>query len=314
MKKLKSIFLIFSFSVVAITVVNAQQQVMFTQYMFNALAINPAYAGSADALSVTALSRHQWLGLDGAPTTQTLSAHSPINKNNIALGALFLRDKIGVTEQNAFFGSYAYRIKFGGVGDQAKSTLSFGLSLGISNYKAIYSSVGTRSASDPGFNGDDINNFMPNVGAGVYYSTNRFYIGGSSPFLLNNFISDINNADNSAEQIRHFFIMSGYVFDINRSFKLKPNVLMKSVAGAPIEFDVNANLLINDLVWVGVAWRSFASIDFLFELQINSNFRFGYAFDFSTTDLNRVNSGSHEFMLNYVFSFSKSRVVTPRYF
>ncbi len=291
----------------------AQQQVMFTQYMFNGLAINPAYAGSADALSITALTRHQWVGLDGAPSTQTLSAHTPIKKDNIALGLLFLRDRIGVTDQNALFGSYAYKIRFK---KNRRNSLSFGLSFGLSSYKTRHSDVNTGSGSgnDPGFQGDDINSWMPNVGAGMFYSTDRFYLGVSSPFLLNNFISDVNNADGSAEQIRHFFVMTGYVFDLNRSLKLKPNILMKSVVGAPIEFDVNANLLINDVLWVGASWRSFASVDFLLEIQLNSKLRFGYAYDIPTTDLSRVSMGSHEIMLNYVLSFSKSRVVTPRYF
>jgi type IX secretion system PorP/SprF family membrane protein len=287
----------------------AQQQVMFTQYMFNALAINPAYAGHAEALSITALGRYQWVGVDGAPNTQTLSAHSPIKKNKVALGVLFIRDKIGVTEQNGIFTSYAYKVKFG-----KKGTLSLGMQVGFSDYKATYSTVRTAAATnDPNFTNDDISSFLPNIGAGAFFSTQRFYVGFSSPFLLNNFVNDSNNSQ-GADQVRHFFAMTGFVVDLSRSLKLKPSGLLKMVSGAPLEMDFNANLIINDIFWVGLSWRTFDSIDLLLELQVNSKLRLGYAYDYTTTDLGRVNSGSHEIMLNYILSFSKTRVITPRYF
>ena len=286
----------------------AQQQVMFTQYMFNAIAINPAYTGHAEAVSATALTRHQWVGIEGAPNTQTLSLHSPISRNKIALGVLFIRDKIGITTQNGIFTTYAYRIKFG-----KDATLSMGLQMGFTDYQARYSSVRTGTSNDPNFQNNDVRGFLPNFGSGVFFSTNRFYAGFSVPFLLNNFFTDENNPG-GAEQVRHFFAMTGFVVDLSRSVKLKPSGLLKVVSGAPIELDVNVNFIFEDMVWLGASWRSFDSIDLLFELQINSKLRFGYAYDFTTTDLGRVNSGSHEIMLNYVLSFSKTRVITPRYF
>ena len=286
---------------------SAQQQVMFTQYMFNGLAINPAYAGHAEALSVTALGRYQWVGVDGAPNTQTLSVHSPITKNKIALGALFVRDKIGVTTQNGLFTSYAYRVKF-----NEKATLSMGVQLGFTDFRTNNAGL-RRSSNDPMTSNEEIRGFMPNLGAGVFFSTQRFYLGVSSPFILNKVVGNENDGQ-GAKQIRHLFAMTGFVIDINRSLKLKPSGLLKVVAGAPIEMDLNANLLIEDIFWVGVSWRSFDSIDLLLEMQLNSNLRLGYAYDYTTTDLGKVNSGSHEIMVNYILSFSKKRVITPRYF
>lgn len=284
--------------------VMGQQQVMFTQYMFNGLAINPAYAGHAGALSATALTRHQWVGVDGAPNTQTLSVHTPITKNKIAVGALIYRDQIGLTTETGLIGSYAYRINFG------KGNLSMGMQFGFSDYRNNQANANQGSVLTP----DDYANAQatkPNIGAGFFYSTERFYLGVSSPFLLNN---KIETADDPVEQIRHLYAMSGFVVDLNRHLKLKPSVLLKAVQGAPLEMDFSAMLLIEDRVWVGLAYRSFDSIDFLLELQLSSKFRLGYAYDYSVTALNTVNSGSHELMLNYILSFSRSRVITPRYF
>ncbi|MFY0653954.1 MAG: type IX secretion system membrane protein PorP/SprF [Cyclobacteriaceae bacterium] len=304
MKKLKIFIGSIVLGLMMANTVMGQQQVMFTQYMFNGLALNPAYAGHDGALSITALTRHQWLGIDGAPNTQTLSVHTPIRKNKIAVGALIYRDKIGLTTETGLTASYAYRIDFG------KGNLSMGMQFGFSDYRNNQADAyqGSNVVADPYANAQAT---KPNIGAGFFYSTDRFYLGLSSPFLLNN---KIETADDPVEQIRHMFATSGFVVDLNRYLKLKPSVLLKMVQGAPIEMDFSAMLLIDDKIWVGLAYRSFDSIDLLLELQLNSKFSLGYAFDYSVTDLNRVNSGSHELMLNYILSFSRSRVITPRYF
>lgn len=285
----------------------AQQQVMFTQYMFNGLVLNPAYAGSHESISVTALSRIQWVGIDGAPNTQTFSIHSPVPGKNVGLGAFFVRDNIGVTTQNNFYLSYAYRMQM------SKGILSFGLQGGFSDTSVSYDELGI---ADSNLSGTE-STFNPNFGAGVYYLTDRFYAGASIPYILN---SGSNNEGNSlpddieTEQIQHYYVTTGTVFDLSHMVKLKPSILVKAVSGAPIEFDFNANVLFDDRLWVGVSYRSFDSIDLLLELQVNQQLRFGYAYDFTTSDLRKVNSGSHEIMLNYRFVFSKSKIVTPRYF
>ncbi|MEQ8686857.1 MAG: type IX secretion system membrane protein PorP/SprF [Imperialibacter sp.] len=285
--------------------VNAQQQAMFTQYMFNGLALNPAYAGSHEALSATAIARVQWVGLDGAPNTQSVSMHTPVPDKNIGVGLLFLRDKIGVTSQNSLFLSYAYRIKM------RRSTLSFGLQGGFNDYSHNLNDLGI---GDDGYLAGNIKSFKPNVGTGIYFNSKRLYVGASLPLIFNSAKDDRVTSFIYSEIKRHYFVTAGYVFDLNRSLKFKPNLLVKAVEGAPVELDVNANLLVNDVLWVGLSYRSFESIDVLLELQLNGQFRVGYSYDILTNDLGRVNSGSHELMLNYIFQYSKSRIVTPRYF
>lgn len=283
----------------------AQQQVMFTQYMFNGLALNPAYAGSHETVSMTAMAREQWTGLDGAPRTQTFSIHSPIKLQRMSLGLLLLHDNIGVTDQTGAYASYAYCIPMG------NGKLAFGLQGGVSYYNAMFSKV---SSTDPTFANGDVREAMPSIGFGMYYNTSRFYAGISVP-QLNQSEFDKNNSDSDSRLVRHYFATAGYVFDLGPSLKLKPNLLVKMVQGAPMEFDLNANLLIKELFWVGLSWRSFDSIDAILQLQLNEQFQFGYAYDFATTtDLSRVNGGSHELMLNYRFTFKSARIITPRYF
>jgi type IX secretion system PorP/SprF family membrane protein len=283
----------------------AQQQVMFTQYMFNSLAINPAYAGSHESLSMSALARTQWTGLDGAPQTQTFSVHSPIRHQRMALGAMFMHDKIGVTNQNGAYVMYAYRIP-----TSEKGRLAFGLQGGFSTYNAQFSKV---SITDPKF-ASDIRLTHPSIGFGMYYNTDRFYAGLSIP-QINQSDLDRTNPDSDSKLVRHYFLTAGYVFDINPALKLKPNILVKSVGGAPVQLDLNVNLLIQDVLWVGASWRSFDSIDALLQFQISEQLQIGYSFDFATTtELSRVNGGSHEFMVNYRLAFTRNRIITPRYF
>lgn len=282
----------------------AQQQVMFSQYMFNTLAINPAYAGSQESLSMTALMRNQWVGLEGAPNTQTFSAHTPFEKKRIGVGLLFMHDNIGVTDQTGVYGSYAYKIPF------SSGTLSLGLQAGFTHFNARYSEVST---SDPTFASGDIKEVHPNFGVGAFYATDRFYAGISAPQLVQSKF-DKNNDASMAKIVRHYFMQSGYVFDLSQDLKLKPNVLVKMVGGAPVEFDVNANMYFRDLIGLGFSWRSMDAIVMLFQLQITDKLQFGYAYDFGTTAIRQVSSGSHEFYLNYRLTWSKSKIITPRYF
>ncbi|WP_185154369.1 type IX secretion system membrane protein PorP/SprF [Fulvivirga sp. M361] len=282
----------------------AQQQAMFTQYMFNGLVLNPAYAGSHETVSATALAREQWTGIDGAPSTQTFSLHSPVVNQRFALGLVLLHDEIGVTDQTGAYLSYAYRIP---VSENIK--LSFGLQGGVTFFDARLSEAFENDQV-----GIDVSESQGNFGFGTYIYSDRFYAGISVPQLLENEF-DRDNPDSDSRIVRHYFGTVGYVFDLSRSLKLKPNILVKAVDGAPLEFDVNANFLIHDIVWLGVSWRSFDSFDALVQFQVTPKLQFGYAYDFATTsELRRVNGGSHEFMVNYRFGSNKSRIITPRYF
>lgn len=303
MKKVKSILPIVLISISSIGF--SQQQAMFTQYMFNGLAINPAYAGSQESITVSATARRQWTGIEGAPQTQTFGVHSPIRNERMALGALFMHDNIGVTNQDAINLMYAYRIP---VSDRGR--LAFGLQGALTFYNAEFSKV---SATDPRF-ANDVRSITPTVGFGTYYQTDRFYVGFSIPQINQSNLDNQNQGANS-KLIRHYFLNAGYVIDINPLLKLKPNVLVKSVAGAPLQVDLNANVLINEIIWLGLSWRSFDSIDALAQFQVSPQLQVGYAYDFATTtSLNSVAGGSHEFMLSYRLANTRSRIVTPRYF
>ena len=214
----------------------AQQQVMFTQYIYNGLAINPAYAGSHDNVTATFLAREQWVGLEGAPASQTFSIHSPINASGSAnLGALLIHDKIGVTDQTTAYMAFAYRIRFSG-----SARLAFGLQGGVSNYNSNFSSI---SNVDPVFANGDVNINRPNFGAGLYFNTDRFFAGVSVPQLVRSKL-DVNNSDSDSRLERHYFGYLGYVIDLSRDLKFKPNLLIKYVENAPVQFDINANLLV----------------------------------------------------------------------
>ncbi|MFY0626552.1 MAG: type IX secretion system membrane protein PorP/SprF [Reichenbachiella sp.] len=302
MKKLLIIFFVLNcgFSL-------AQQQVMFTQYMFNGLALNPAYAGIHDGLSASILWREQWVGFEGAPSTQTIAVHGPVKHSPASLGGMIIRDKIGVTEQIGVYMSGAYRIYFNN-----DSKLSFGLQGSLVNFRAEF--VDSSTGLDPVLLNGNINEFKPNFGTGILYHSEKFYIGFSVPQILKqNF--DNSNELSDARLNRHYFLSGGIVFELNPDFKLKPNVLAKYVEGAPIQLDLNLNLLIKDIVWVGVSYRSFESVDLLTQIQITPRLQLGYSYDIPiSSELSNVNSGSHEVMLSYVFKLTKTHAISPRYF
>lgn len=287
----------------------AQQEVMFTQYMFNGLALNPAYAGSHEVVSMTGIARQQWIGLDGAPSTQTFSIHSPIKSNRIGIGLLLLHDKIGPINRYNVSGSYAYRIPL------KHGKLAMGLRAGMNLYKIDYSQ---QNQNDPAFR-RSISAYQPNFGAGLYYYTDRFYAGFSVPQLLertyDQYEIDLTDVNTDSRLVRHYFFTTGYVIDLNQNLKLKPSTLLKVVEGAPIQLDLNANLLVMEVLWVGLSWRSFDSVDGILQLQLTDRLQFGYAYDFSTTsEVRSVNSGSHEISLNYQFTIGHKKAISPRYF
>ncbi|TAH22007.1 MAG: type IX secretion system membrane protein PorP/SprF [Cytophagales bacterium] len=315
MKKLFTLL----FSLILINMVGrqsafAQQDAMFSQYMFNGLALNPAYAGSREVLSATALYRNQWVGIEGAPKTMTFSAHSPVRNEKIGLGIIFCTDKIGITNTNNVGLNYAYRIKF-----KNKGTLSMGLQASVLQYRADFSSIRhsfSPTTFDPNFS-QVINRWLPNFGTGIYYYTNKFYLGVSVPNIINNKLTGegtVFQVGDKAQQYRHLFVGTGYVFELSKSLKLKPSILVKLVKGAPVQFDFNANLWLFDMFAVGLSYRTRDSIDALFEFQITPQLGLGYAYDYTLTSLGRYTSGSHEIMIRYELGFGKRRIITPRYF
>ncbi|HMC96747.1 MAG TPA: type IX secretion system membrane protein PorP/SprF [Flavobacteriales bacterium] len=288
--------------------VHAQQDPLFSQYMFNTLAFNPAYAGSADVFTVMALSRHQWVGFEGAPSTQTLLAHSPLPKENMALGFEVLTDKVGPTRQTAAYADYAYRIRTG-----ADTRLAFGLKGGVNLYNA---DLATLTSVDPDNASVNLKGkLMPNFGFGMFWHSPRYYVGLSVPKLLENEIDVTDGAAIvTASEVRHYFLMGGYVMDMNREWKFKPSMMLRVVEGAPLSLDLNANFLLRDRIWFGAMYRVGNAFGVLGQYQVNDQFRIGYAFDLTTTKMGAYNAGTHEIMLNYDLRFMKGRTISPRYF
>ena len=286
----------------------AQQDAMYSQYMFNYLAINPAYAGSRDVLGVTGLYRKQWINVDGAPTTMTITADAPIAHERMGVGLSVSNDKIGIENNTGVYGTYAYRLRL-----SQKGTLSFGASVGFTQYKASLAGVNTNNTKflDPAF-ASAVSEFNPNFGFGVYYTTDKFYLAASLPHILASQLSSLQELDSRLK--RHYFLGAGYVATINPSVKLKPSVLIKVVEGAPIQADINLNVWLINRVGFGLSYRTGDSFAALAEFQISPTFRFGYAYDLTTTRLGVYNSGSHELMLRYEFATNRKKIITPRYF
>jgi type IX secretion system PorP/SprF family membrane protein len=295
--------------------VTAQQVATYAQYMFNTLAINPAYAGQHEALSATVLARFQNVGLPGAPNTQTFSAHSPLLNKRIALGMLVIHDQLSVINQTGVHFQYAYRIP---INPKNKSSISFGLQAGLSMYNAaytkldIYSNTNPNAPPDPAFS-QDVRESRPNMGAGIFYSTQYAYFGFSMPHMLNN-VFERGEEFETVYQSKPLIFTGGYVFTLNRMLKLKPNFLFKVLDGRPVEFDINANLLFDEVLWVGVSYKSSQQVALLTQLQLNDQIQFGYSYSITAGPIRTVELGSHEVMLNYRFRFNKKGVVSPRYF
>ena len=289
--------------------VNAQQDPMFTQYMFNTLAINPAYAGSADIFTMMALSRHQWVGLEGAPTTQTLVLHTPLKNENIGLGLSIINDEIGPVKQTGFYGDFAYRLK---VGDNSR--LAFGLKFGANYFSADLSDLATVVEDDPA-NVNISGEILPNAGFGIYWSSKMFYLGASAPKLLMNEIGEKNAVSGVVgEEERHYYLIGGMVFDLNDDVKFKPSFMARAVEGAPLSVDLTASFLFREKFWVGVMYRLDDSFGAILQFQFNEQLRAGYAYDMTTSRLGEYNGGTHEIMLSYDLRFTKGKTISPRYF
>jgi type IX secretion system PorP/SprF family membrane protein len=314
----------------------AQQDAMFTKYTFNALTYNPAYAGSQDVLSIVGLHRHQWVGIEGAPITQTLSVHSPLKNDRVALGLNLMRDQIGRNTTYDINTNYAYRLPM----KDGKSHLAFGLMAGVTNFRANFNQDTEFDYYDDfdfAFIANPTPNYwMFNVGAGVYYQAPKWFVGFSVPQLLNNDLRREGFTPNQvkwAQQYRHYFLTAGAVIHLSPKIDFRPIFLWKNVGmffeknqngelvSAPNEIDIDASFLFNKRVWLGAAFRtavegnsSFDSFDLWAQYIFNSGLRLGIAYDYALTPLQGPSGGSYELMVGYDFNFKRSGVVSPRYF
>ncbi len=285
----------------------AQQDAQYTQYMYNTINVNPAYAGSRGVMSIFGLHRTQWVGLDGAPVTNAASINSPINNSNLGVGLSFVNDKIGPTNENAISADVSYTV-------QTSETykLSFGIKGTANLFNLDVNKLNPQDAGDPQFQNLD-NKFTPNLGAGVYFHSDKMYVGLSVP----NFFETKRYSDNdvaiNAERM-NFYLIAGYVFDLSYNLKFKPALLSKAVEGAPLQVDVSGNFLYNDRFMLGAAWRWDAAVSAMAGFQVTDGLFIGYGYDHETTRLRRFNSGSHEIFLRFELFKKHSKIVSPRFF
>ena len=293
--------------------VYAQQDAQYTQYMYNTININPAYAGSRECLSVFALHRTQWVGLDGAPVTNTFSVSSPINNTNIGLGLGIVNDRIGPSDETNVAGDFAYSIP-----TSETYKLSFGVKLSLNFLNVDFNKLNKYDNSDSRFLNNVDNKFSPNVGAGLYLHSDNTYVGISVPNILETRHFDRNSLTSatsySARERMNFYLIAGHVFDLSDNIKFKPAALAKVVTGAPLQVDVTANFMFNEKFVVGVAYRWSASLSALVGFQINDSWYIGYGYDLETTKLAGYNSGSHEVFLRYELFNKYDKIVSPRFF
>jgi type IX secretion system PorP/SprF family membrane protein len=272
----------------------AQQYPVFTQYYFNELVINPAYAGAHVKLSATAIYRNQWVNFPGAPRTFSFSAHSSFMKNKIGIGLLVNHDEIGSYGNDHVYASYAYKIHF------QQATLSMGLQAGFNFLGADFSRLNLRDV-DPSFIA--VNTAKPNFGAGLFFNKKNFFAGISVPFILNNKLDEGGFEGALAQVIekRYYLIRSGIILPLDRAgnVKVNPSILIRSQEGQPLSVDINNGFIFYDVLSAGVSWRSGDAFITFIDLKLSDRFHFAYSYDWTTSSISQFSNGSHEFMLNY---------------
>ena len=287
----------------------AQQDAQYTQYMYNTININPAYAGSRGAMSIFAMHRTQWVGLDGAPVTNVASINTPLNGTNLGLGVSLINDKIGPTNENTISADLSYTIP-----TSENYKLSFGIKGTANLFNLDITKLNPVDAFplDPSMQNID-NKFSPNIGAGLYLHSDKGYVGFSIPNFIESKRYDDNEIAIFKEKI-NYYLMAGYVFDLSPDVKFKPALLTKVVEGAPLQLDVSTNFMFIDKFTVGLAYRWSAALSAMVGFQVSDGMYIGYGYDHETTRLNNYNSGSHEIFLRYEIFKNNDKITTPRFF
>lgn len=299
---------IIAIALLSCTVGIAQQLPQFTQYMYNTISINPAYAGSREALSIVGLHRSQWVGFQGGPITQTLSIHTPLRNDRIGLGLSFIEDDLGPENFTYLYGDFSYAIPTG-----VEGKLAFGLKAGFTQY-SLDPDFRQSESFDPSIFGIE-DRWTPNLGLGMYWSTNRIYAGLSVPRVLN---TDKNTDEGfeALDRLSYYFTLGG-VIDLGKTIKFKPAALLKATNGAPLSYDLTANFLFNEKFWLGGSYRinnQTAAIGGIADFQVSRQLRIGYAYEKPISDIASFTTGTHEILLIYEFKFLNSKLKSPRYF
>jgi type IX secretion system PorP/SprF family membrane protein len=302
---MKTIILLFAMLFTGV-VSYAQQDAQFTQYMYNTITVNPAYAGSRGAMSIFALHRTQWVGLDGAPVTNAVSINTPLNESNLGLGISIINDRIGPTHENTLSADFSYTVP-----TSETFKLSFGIKATANLFDLDVNKLNPVN-DDPSLH-DYNNKFSPNIGAGIYYHSDKAYVGLSVPNFIETNRYDDNEVRIFKEKI-NYYLIAGYIFDLNAFTKFKPALLTKMVEGAPLQVDISGNFMFNDKFMIGVAYRWSASFSGMVGFQISDAMYIGYGYDHETTRLDNYNSGSHEIFLRYELFNKNKKMTTPRFF
>jgi len=308
MKKLFTTFII----LITASVLFAQQDALFSQYMFNKLAINPGYAGSREVLSADILYRYQWVNIEGAPKTISASFHTPLSNPHLALGLNMFNDQIGPMSYTGAMATFAYRIIF------PESKLSFGLQAGVKNSGIVWNDLISNDPSDPFLIYRDqlTKKLVPDANFGVYYYSDKFYAGLSSHQLLQNqsvVVRDSAGRTQFTKLLTHFYGMAGVAIPLGENVVFRPSFLAKYVKNAPPQLDINASFLFANTLWLGASYRTEKAVSFMTEINIAQNIRLGYSYDIWLNELKVYNKGSHEIRLSFDFNVGK-RLLTPRYF
>ncbi|MBV6644591.1 MAG: type IX secretion system membrane protein PorP/SprF [Cyclobacteriaceae bacterium] len=272
-----------------------QQRIATSTYAFNGLLLNPAYAGSLNVLSVTAVHREQWVNVDGAPKNQSLTAHTSLMNNRVGVGFMAVRNQLGVNDDVSVYGSYAYKIR------TSIGIISMGLQGGFDNRKSDFSQLTLLDPGDPFLSGQT-SRFNPNFGTGVYFANPNFFFGVSVPYILENktiVVDEVAESVQDTRQSRYYYMTSGMVLHLSHAIKLNPSVLLRMQEEARVGWDINANIIFDEIAYAGVSVRNSGDIVFLGQLILNENLRVGYAYDATTSSLGNTSRGSHEILVNY---------------
>ncbi|QDO93278.1 type IX secretion system membrane protein PorP/SprF [Formosa sediminum] len=286
--------------------VKAQQNSEYTQYMYNTIAINPAYAGSRESLSMLGIYRNQWVGLEGAPETLNFSAHSSVGVKGVGIGLGFTSDKLGPSEESVISADFSYTIKVG-----YDLNLALGVKGGISLWNFNPNKLNIYDPNDVTLNQENYSS--PIIGAGVYLYSEKWYVGLSSPNFVETTHYDDIQASTFTEKA-HLYLIGGYIYNVNPRLKLKPAFLIKSVMGSPLALDLSLNALINEGLTLGLSYRLDAAVSVLAGFQVSRSIMIGYTYDYDTTELGNYNDGSHEILLRFELGTRRRGIVNPRFF
>jgi type IX secretion system PorP/SprF family membrane protein len=288
-----------------------QQDAQFTQYMYNTIVVNPAYAGSRQSMNIFALHRTQWVGLEGAPVTNSFSINTPISNSNVGIGLSVVNDKIGPSVENNIAADFSYS-----VATSENYKMSFGLKASANLLNIDFTKL--DYAGGPIFEENVDNKFSPNIGVGFYLHSDISYIGISVPNLIETVHFDKGATSSSSSHVAaekiNYYLIAGHVFELSPSVKFKPALLTKFVQGSPLQVDVSANFLMNEKFAAGLAYRWSAAMSAMVGFQASDSWFIGYSYDFDTTALANYNSGSHEIFLRYELFQSYDKIISPRFF